>query len=219
MSQQNSLIYLIGGLVLGLIVGLLAASLVAGDDDDDDSALDEATVRQIVAEQNTQLQAELSTLIEGAVQPQFNTRDEPLNAEYFLVPFTDTETWLEGEEVEIGEEFATDFESILGIETAEDLGVYFAEIDQGGSVENVLSVIYQTLLDSTGSGELEAFAVCLGLDQDPYSISGPGLYLYLRVPEAISDDLPKEWELLNGPKEDSMLWSSECYAPDDEGAN
>jgi hypothetical protein len=47
---------------------------------------------------------------------------------------------------------------------------------------------------------------CLGLNDDPYSESGPALFLYLKVPEEEVPHVPEAWEQLAQPKENDLYW-------------
>ena len=64
----------------------------------------------------------------------------------------------------------------------------------------------------------ENLSVCLALNNDPYSASGPLLYVYLQVPTNMADSSPAELKTnATDPKEveDSLVWSTRCYEPED----
>ncbi|MCL4252794.1 MAG: hypothetical protein KJ043_03330, partial [Anaerolineae bacterium] len=114
------------------------------------------------------------------------------------------------------------------ITSESQLALYFTLPERVTTVNSVLSVVYDAMLLTVGvapeegivQGAEPSYVVCLGLDNDPYSLSGPLLYFYMQIPTEKAADLqdaegnlPAGWEQLDGPRENSMLWTAECYDP------
>ncbi|RMG74543.1 MAG: hypothetical protein D6711_08590 [Chloroflexi bacterium] len=211
----KDLVYTTLGLVVGVIAGILIISLTGS------SSLNEETVRNIVAEEITASEARLTAaLASGNVERTFGTRDADLSdLDFFLVDYNQAMPWLESI-TELDEEFVLDesieeqFGAVATIDNSNDLIVYMTE--QVSSADGVLATVYDALLIDLGDPNAEVI-VCLGIDNDPYSLTGPKLYLYLQVPQELSeelDDKQEGWERLAAPKEESPLWSAECYDPE-----
>ena len=163
----------------------------------------------------------------AAIQEVAQIRDVE-HLDFFRISYADLETWLDNAELDLDDDLVANLATVGEINTTTDLIVYFD--DQTEAVNNVLSTVYLALNKQTlgteataeaaptvESGEEQAaslFTVCLAVDSDPYSATGPGLYIYVEVPEELSDEMPKEnqgWEELADPKENSMTWAAECY--------
>lgn len=211
--NSKDLLYSVVGLVIGLIGGVLIISLTGS------SSISEDTVREIVSQEVAASEARLTAaLVSGNTERTYATRDLS-DSDFFLVDYNETMTWLETI-TELDEEFSIDetIEEQLGavatIDNSNDLIVYMT--DQVSSADGVLSTVYDALLINLGDEDAE-IVVCLGLDNDPYSLTGPQLYLYLQVPQDLSeqlDDKQEGWERLAAPREESPLWSAECYDPE-----
>jgi hypothetical protein len=205
------------GLVAGVILGAIIIGATAGGE-----GLTEADVRQLISEENAELEDNIREVVEVAVAQnagpdrEFQTRQSELvDSAFFLVTMDQTATWLEDnnetlEELEIDDGVAETALAAQEITSSEDLELYFDQ--QVNTVDGVLANVYSVM--RTSLGDEANIEVCLGLDQDPYSIEGPIVYLYLQVPDEATEEFPKEWELLDGPREESMLWSAECYDPE-----
>lgn len=63
--------------------------------------------------------------------------------------------------------------------------------------------IPQPLLPSLADGNV---GTCLGIDENPYSVEGYVMYLYVEVPVTQIDVLPTVWERLDEPKDDDLYW-------------
>ncbi len=86
------------------------------------------------------------------------------------------------------------------------------------AVDTLLSGMYAALLGSDIPPEVEEEAevsVCLGLDDDPYNLEGPAIYLYMAVPPDRAGNVPEDiegWQRLEEPKDNDMFWQLlGCY--------
>ncbi|MFW5748366.1 MAG: hypothetical protein ACOCYT_02000 [Chloroflexota bacterium] len=223
--KTKDLFFAAAGLLVGLVVGIVFFTIA------NNNGLDEAQVRAIVAEENAGLQTSLLTQIAALTAPDtpgFTTRQvDAADSSYFLVTMDQAEAWLSTVAEENEETFALQEQITEAIENARNPQNSFGSMNeielffdtQVSSVDGMLAGVYDALMINLSEGvtaEEEDLSVCLGLDNDPYSLDGPTIYLYLQVPEATEEELPKEWELLDGPREESMLWTAECYDPEAE---
>lgn len=222
--RVKEFLYMTAGLVVGIGLGMFA---LGGDDAVDEETL-QTVVQQIVAAETGNLQVKLDALTEtvsGLSETSITgtrlTR-EVVAKDFFLVSFDEVAGWLESvdssdtETALLTDELRTALENVEGLGSASDFGVYFTE--QSDSVSSVLATVYNVLFAQTNADadNAEAITVCLGLDNNPYSITGPGLYIYVEIIEELSNEIPKGWEELETAKENDMLWSSECYIPGEE---
>ena len=199
--KLENIIYVLGGLIVGLIIGMLLAT------DSDDTDAIRTVVQEVVSEEVETLRTDIADI--GAQSANLRPAMIP---EYFIVSFEETENWLSSVNEELLDDtVVADIQNVIGLGTAENFGQYF--IEQEDSVNNVLSVVHQVLMDETGNDEGSLFKVCIGVDDDPYNTLGQGLYLYVEMPAETSEIIiPKEWEYFDEPKENDMLWSSVCHS-------
>ena len=114
-----------------------------------------------------------------------HVRTRPGEMDFYRMSASEIQTWLdgfiEGLDPDSTEEMAVDFseldtatlvESLMEINSSADFVLYLD--DESSNVNNVLLALYTALIAQTGSSE-EALSVCLGVDSNPYAISGPGL--------------------------------------------
>jgi hypothetical protein len=61
------------------------------------------------------------------------------------------------------------------------------------------------LMDSPADGVVQT---CLGIDSNPYSPSGPAVFLALELPDTQLSQLPEAWDAyrLDTPKEGELFW-------------
>jgi hypothetical protein len=197
--KLENIVYVLGGLIVGFIIGMLLAT------DSDDTDAIRTVVQEVVSEEVETLRADIADI--GAQSANLRPAMIP---EYFLVSFEELESWLGSVDEELLDDtVVADIQNVIGLGTAENFGQYF--IDQEDSVNNVLSVVHQALMEEAGNDEGSLFTVCVGVDDDPYNPLGQGLYLYVELPAETSEIIPKEWEYLEEPKENDMLWSSVCH--------
>ncbi|MCU0481550.1 MAG: hypothetical protein MUE54_10110 [Anaerolineae bacterium] len=231
--KTKDIVYIIGGLIIGIAVGVLIATLLGGSRVTEDQV--RAIVNEAVAGQTTSqpvnqddlVRAVINTLRTGPAVAQ--TRD--INSAFFLVPVEEAGSWLETiKDVEFDEEVTTENIELLSNEITSEsqLALYFTLPERVTTVNSVLSLVYDAMLKTVGVAPEEAivagadpsYVVCLGLDNDPYSLTGPLLYFYMQVPtdkvetlQDVNGEFPTGWEKLDGPRENSMLWTAECYDP------
>jgi len=127
---------------------------------------------------------------------------------FYLVDFQAAQAWLETQNADETEALRGDLEAVSALQQATNLASYLG--DNQGSVDKVLALIHETLTTS-GGGNPQAVTACIGVDSDPFSPTGPGLYVYVEVPANAAESVPQDWQALQGPKEDNMLWSKDCY--------
>ncbi|TVR22780.1 MAG: hypothetical protein EA396_05175 [Anaerolineaceae bacterium] len=221
MKSLQKIAFVAVGLALGVLIGIVAVNVTM-------ETLSEDDVRQIVTENNQQILDGIEVALAGqGPEVIFQRRQLDLtDSTFFLVTMDETAEWLEEflaefEDIEVSEELLEAILAANGIDSSNDLELYFSE--QVNTVDGVLANVYQALLmlfsngampDVLGDDEGFQFEVCLGLDNDPYSIAGPVIYLYLQIPDELTDEMPKDWEMLDGPRQESMLWSAECFDPE-----
>ena len=213
MENNNNILYVAVGVVVGLILGVVIVTLTAS------GGLSEDQVRDIVAQENAELETALMAGVNETIavamineQPEIvRQRRDLTEGSFFLVTMDQAAEWIDSAEgVEIPEGVTETILSANEIATSEDLELYYSS--QVNTVDGVLANVYDVL--QINLGEDAEVEVCLGLDSDPYSLTGPAIYLYLQVPQESEEELPKEWELLDSPREESMLWSADCYDPE-----
>lgn len=142
--------------------------------------------------------------------------------QFYLVDLNTAQQWLETVNPDEKGELEEPLSDVAGLTQAGgvlDLGQYF--VDKRESFDTVLLSIQDALLTEAGVDEGTALTACIGLDSDPYSLTGPGVYVYVGVPKDMTDQVPSDWTQLAGPKEQNMLWSTACYTgeEEDEGSN
>lgn len=223
--NAREFVLIVVGLVVGLAVGMITITGTS-------QGLSEDEVRSVVQAENAELrssivndlQQQLSEVENGSAEREFQTRDLT-DAAFFLVTMEQAESWLTTEDEQREDAFDVS-ESVTetinmaanpqdNFSAAEDIELFFQE--QVNSADGVLANAYDAL--RLNLGEDAPLNVCLGLDNDPYSLEGPIIYLYLEVPEEQLEQLPDaaskdNWQELDGPREESMLWTAECYDPE-----
>ena len=131
-------------------------------------------------------------------------------SKYFLIPIEDAEAWLQANNPDVYQEISSDITVVGGMYDANDISTYYAE--NGGSVDTVLISLQNTLFADRESED--DTNTCIGINQDVYT--GPGVYVYVEVSPDLADNVPDSWEELDGPKENDILWSTECLESDAE---
>lgn len=185
---RREMISLVAGLIVGLIIGMV---LIGSSDSLRDSMFGTAS--------NSDKESDAST------------RD----LQYYLVELPAAQEWLVEKYPELSD--STDLNDavdlIARLPTAEDFPHNVVDAEEAVNV--VLPNVYQAL---EGAEELQPAAevkveddnevmACLGMDDDPYSMTGPILYFYLAVPgsQAKSAGIPKEWKI-EQPKTNDLYW-------------
>lgn len=186
---RKNILFLLVGLVGGLIIGFVVGVILV--DEEEATPVTPPAERRVVE-----------------------------NKSFFLVSFEDINTWLASTDIEMTDDQLADMENVQGISDSETLTLYFSdtESEEYDVVNNVLSMVYNTLLTETNTevdnNETPPFLVCLGILNDPYSPE-PGLRVYVEIPVEVTDEMPDKWDenRLEGPMDENPLWSSECYDP------
>lgn len=181
----------IGLIGIGLIVGLLAGVLLMSSDD-----------------------------VRGGL---FGTAGLTVNAPpaYYLVDMGESRSWLTATYADQADRISEAFDRVTPLittnnfaetvrSTQEDINLivdsaYIALtglIPQNAS-EATPEPLPDPLLNSLAEGNVTA---CLGLDENPYSVDGYALYLYVQIPSTQSQFVPETWLQLSEPKEDDLFW-------------
>jgi hypothetical protein len=189
MRNKREMTNLVGGLIIGLIVGILIAA--AGGDSLFGTASDPNNNRNI-------------TGIE--VDP----------SKFYLVEFDAAQGWLSDIDPDSREEIDAALGSVEGLITAEDFESYASDAETQAAINIVLAAIREALLSQGTLDGVTNFNTCLGIDRNPYSLSGPGLYLYVELPQSGTSGLSTTFteNEASGPHESDILWSTACYKGD-----
>jgi hypothetical protein len=185
--KNRSMIYLVGGLVVGFLVGVVVIGSADG------------------------LRTDLfGTAADSGDSSGTNIEFDELT--FYEVEFGDAEDWLSAVEPEVSEALTEDLDNVNGLGNADNLGQYFTDVQD--SIDTVLFTMHNALLDDANlAAPLRARAsTCIALNSDPYSLSGPGVYVYVQVPDDAAQTVPADWTSLTGPKEQNMLYSTTCYS-------
>jgi len=183
-------------LVVGFLVGLLLGMVSVGSSKD------------------------LRTALFGTAADDDSDSDlaRPKDITYYLVDLPTAQEWLTEKYPEADtEELDTVVNEIGKLSTSSDFREDYKNAEV--YVETMLPQMHGALTGAENLDELESTAnssvsVCLGLNDDPYSMTGPMLYLYLAVPtsDLKKAGIPASWEKLDGPKTNDLYWQLlACY--------
>lgn len=172
-------------LVAGLVVGLFIGMIVIGSSDD------------------------LRESLFGTAGSKADKSNE-----YYLVKLEDAEEWLAEVYPDESEKFQSSVSVLAKLPTVWKSEDEFEAAQQ--EFEVILPYSYGALVDEKDIENLKAtsdtaLTACLGMDTDPYE---PTVYLYLTIPEDTAKDMeiPKAWDKLKAPKENTILWQLlACY--------
>ncbi|MCS6836557.1 MAG: hypothetical protein NZ750_11125 [Anaerolineae bacterium] len=221
-SQLNShnIALGLGGFVLGLILGALILGRVVH--------LDQSAQMASLQQQVTEAQATASAAVAAQATVTFRTVNEAAaTSDFFLVGFQQAEGWLTDNAVAMDDEVKARLQAISEAIENGDIDPDNLETvvkDETSEAHAVLKLIYETILQATGVPETAPsppIAACLGVQDDVYvGISG---FLYLQMPQGLGERAlkispskdarpqPTEWQKLNSPLPNTMLWASACY--------
>lgn len=199
-TNSRELIFAVVGLILGLVVGFAGNAALegtAGDNGDDNG--DVARVGEPRILYQVSVEDMEAFLLDGVEE------DSEL---YALLS-----AQLEEMKAYTGEEefFASLNEEVEAEQIDNVLTYTYARVSDE-SVENV-EALPEVEVDE-GEFELE---VIIGEWADPYELEGATLQFYLKVPEDLSKDLPKEWTTLDKPLDTHIFWTSLRGIPELEG--
>lgn len=99
---------------------------------------------------------------------------------------------------------------------SDDFTTIFGDIQEISPTDSVLTATYERVTGEVleNAEELEGntdeLAVIIGAWEDPYEFEGASLQFYLKVPEDMADDLPKEWDefKVDKPLETTIFWTN-----------
>lgn len=185
--SRREITYLISGLVIGLLVGMV---LVGSNED---------------------LRASLfGSAADGSTSRANDFRDYA----YYLVDLPTAQEWLAERYPDSREEIIATLEAIAKLPSSADFHQAFrdAEPEVSALLPRVASALGTSAPDGDPTGEL-GWATCLGLDDNPYW-SQPTLYFYVTISANQVDqlDVPDSWERLEKPKANALFWQLlACY--------
>lgn len=193
--KRREEMYLIGGLLIGFLIG---AVLIGTS-------------------------ADLRTSIFGTAVGDDDTESNDAAVEssplYILLDYNQAQDWLTGaESIEVTDDLEDNLAKVAELTAAPDFTQYYTDsgaLKPESALKNVLSLMHSTLLKELKLDSAEGFQLCLTLNNDPYSLTGPVLYFFVQMPADAKENVPEGWEENSGPLEDSMLWSTQCYAAED----
>lgn len=185
--RSKELYYLLGGGLVGVVIGML---LMAANDD----------LRQDLF---------------GASASNNDNTTEGIEIDpraFYVVEYSQAQAWLASVQ---SEDYEAAWSVIGGIASTEQLSDYLPQADS--SIQEILAALRQALRgdESLDNAQDAAFKTCLGLDR-ANDLTGPGLYIYVEVPPGLEDSVPDDWQALDSPKENSLLWSVECFKQDND---
>jgi len=123
--------------------------------------------------------------------------------QYYLVPLEEAQTWLQQNYQGDYSSISGDIDIVNGFGNTQNISEYY---DQNqGSVNTVLLSLQNTLFSDT---QADGAVTCVGINQDVYT--GPGVYVYVEVTSDLASNVPDTWDNLGAPKENNMLWTTEC---------
>lgn len=149
----------------------------------------------------------------------------------YQVSVEDMETFLlDGveEDSELYELLSAQLEEMKAYTGEEEFFASLNEEVEAEQIDNVLTYSYARLSDKSvenvealpdvevDEGEFE-LEVIIGEWADPYELEGATLQFYLKVPEDMSKELPKEWTTLDKPLDTHIFWTSLRGIPELEG--
>jgi hypothetical protein len=140
----------------------------------------------------------------------------------YQVTVEDMETFLleeVEEDSELYEVLSAQLEEMKNYTGEEEFFASLNEEVEAEQIDNVLTYAYARLSDDSvenvealpdvdfedGEFELE---VIIGEWADPYELEGASLQFYLKVPEDMTEDLPKDWTTLDKPLDTHIFWTS-----------
>jgi hypothetical protein len=181
-------------LSLGLIVGLLVGMISVGSS---------ADFRE--------------SLFGTAGDDNSSLPDKGKKLEYYLLELPAAQTWIAEKYPETGQELGDAVDTIAKLPASADFKQDFKNAEV--QIKTLLPQMYAGLTNAENINEPKVnpddlTSACLALDDDPYSMTGPVLYLYISLPagKAKEAGVPKEWERLEKPKDSDLYWQLlACY--------
>jgi|GEM_PF-3113331 len=187
--KRKEIQYLMGGIVIGAIIGMLLILL-----------LEETNNQGTVADPNTNETSNIEFVPQA----------------FYLVEYEQAQAWLTSILADDPATLEANWELIAGLIDAEDISSYWPDANE--SIELILATIRKQLIagQNVSAQQNAALSTCIGIDQSPYNITGPGVYVYIEVPTDLVETIPEDWEALDTPKENNLLWTTQCYTSEEE---
>lgn len=128
---------------------------------------------------------------------------------YYQVQLPDANEWLTGQFPDTSDDLGAAVDVIGKLTTSTDFRTDFKNAKE--SVDTVLPQAFAALVGAESNADVQVnkdLSVCLGFEDDPYSLDGPIMYLYLTVPTGKVKDfsIPEEWQELDGPRTNDLYW-------------
>jgi hypothetical protein len=180
--------------MLGLVAGLLVGMVSVGSSDD------------------------FRTSLFGTAGDDSSTLpDKSKKLEYYLLELPIAQEWIADKYPETSEELGDVVDTIAKLPTSADFRQDFKNAEV--QIKTLLPQMYAGLTNAEDVNEPKVkpddqTSACLALDDDPYRMSGPVLYLYVSLPagQAKEAGIPKEWKRLDEPKDSDLYWQLlACY--------
>lgn len=153
----------------------------------------------------------------GTVVEPGNENDTAIEVDpsrFYTVEFNSAADWLNEVDPEASEALASDIQVLNNWD-----GTIGLEQFQPENLETLILAMHQALLDEENVSGNQKIQTCIGIDQNPYSLTGPGIYLYWELPEDKGSDLPSNWTSATQPREESIYWSAQCISGNDSKDN
>jgi hypothetical protein len=203
-------IFLVVGLVIGSVLGVLGMSSTRPD-----------RSAEITELQNANATLAASVAVVGT--PVMRTVNEAAEvSNFYIIPFDQAETWLTDTlEVEMPETVIPLFAAVPN-DVADQLTLDSALENEESNTTLVLQFVYEQLLPKRPEDSSDPISTCLAIENDIYAGTSVK-YLYVQVPTANAKDMgfpatteTDGWRLLEGPLSSSEIWSTGCFVPEEE---
>ena len=136
------------------------------------------------------------------------------DANYYLVDIDTAATWLVEQQGDT-DEISAATDSVVSLMDSSNLreALIAAESDIG----TVLATTWSAVSGADSSDPVPSLddastSACLGLDDNPFSADGPGLFVYMKLPVELTDNVPDDWQQIEQPKSNDLYWQLlACY--------
>ncbi|MBN1681864.1 MAG: hypothetical protein JW966_16415 [Anaerolineae bacterium] len=186
--NRRDIVLLVAGLVVGLVIGIV----LIGSNDDLRTDLFGSSAKDNQSDSGT-------------------TSSKTENVMYYLTEVTSAKDWLSEKYPETSDSLDEAADVIAKPSTWENTseGVKQAK----DYIDTVLPQMYAALVNADDIVQPKVApdndtSVCLAIDDDPYNIDGPIVYMYLTIPVDQVDtlDIPDDWEQIKDAKSDQLYW-------------
>jgi hypothetical protein len=147
----------------------------------------------------------------------------PVSPAYYSLDVVELQSWLTAAYPDEADTLLRAVTNVAGLPLADDFAAAFTEA--APDVNLVTERAFQSLTgiapdpmlapppSSAVEGLIDSLAdglvqTCLGIDSNPYSVSGPAVFLALQLPDTQLSQLPEVWSTyrLDTPKEGELFW-------------